>query len=153
MKSLASQDTVDELVSRMERLTPDTERRWGTMTPGEMLCHVADATEGVIGRRKTPGVVPNNPLPAPVAWLLLNTAIPFPKGVETRAGVNPRKEGTRPADFGTDRARAIDALRALAVAPADSLSPTHFRFGTMTQAKWQRWAYKHTDHHLRQFGL
>ena len=26
-------------------------------------------------------------------------------------------------------------------------------FGTMTVADWQRWAWKHTDHHLRQFGV
>jgi hypothetical protein len=29
----------------------------------------------------------------------------------------------------------------------------HRVFGLMTVADWQRWAYKHADHHLRQFGL
>jgi hypothetical protein len=29
----------------------------------------------------------------------------------------------------------------------------HGRFGTMTTRDWHRWAYRHTDHHLRQFGL
>jgi hypothetical protein len=26
-------------------------------------------------------------------------------------------------------------------------------FGTMSSRDWQRWAYRHTNHHLRQFGL
>ena len=26
-------------------------------------------------------------------------------------------------------------------------------FGAMSRDDWQRWAYKLTDHHLRQFGL
>jgi hypothetical protein len=28
---------------------------------------------------------------------------------------------------------------------------THF--GAMLPKDWQRWGYRHTDHHLRQFGL
>jgi hypothetical protein len=30
--------------------------------------------------------------------------------------------------------------------------PTHPIFGRMSEAAWMRWAYLHTDHHLRQFG-
>ena len=37
--------------------------------------------------------------------------------------------------------------------PADTLEPAHGFFGIMSLADWHRWAYKHTDHHLRQFGL
>lgn len=153
MKTIADQRTLDQLTSRLERITANSERRWGTLTAPEMLCHLGDASDGVLGRRVTPGSVPGRPLPLPLKWLLLYSAIPFPKGVETRPGVNPRKEGTRPADFERDLARAIDGLRALAVAAPESLPPTHFRFGTMSRTAWHRWAYKHVDHHLRQFGV
>jgi hypothetical protein len=44
--------------------------------------------------------------------------------------------------------------RTIADAPVDaSLEPAHGFFGTMSTRDWQRWAWKHTEHHLRQFGL
>ncbi len=104
-------------------------------------------------RRVPPGTVPPNRVALPVKWLMLYSPMPFPKGVETRPGVNPRKDGTRPGDFAADRARMIGSLRALAIAEPGSVAPTHFRFGKMSLRAWHHWAYKHTDHHLRQFGV
>ena len=153
MPTIANPATLDQLVHRIERLTPDSTRVWGVMTSAEMLCHLGDATDSTLGRRIPPGTAPSKVLPLPVKWLMLYSPLPFPRGVETRPGVNPRKEGTRPADFNSDRTRAIEGLRALAVAAPETLSPSHFRFGKMSQRAWQHWAYKHTDHHLRQFGI
>ncbi len=153
MPTISNARSLDQLLQRLGRLTPATDRRWGTMSPAEMLCHLGDAGDGVLGRRKPPGGAPGKPLPLPAKLLLLYSPIPFPKGVETRPGVNPKKEGTRPGDFEQDRARVVAGLRALAVAPADAVSQTHFRFGKMSLGAWHRWAFKHVDHHLRQFGL
>jgi citrate lyase beta subunit len=66
---------------------------------------------------------------------------------------DPRAEGTQPAVFAQDLARAVAGLEGVAAAKPDQLEPVHGFFGTMSTADWQRWAYKHTDHHLRQFGL
>ena len=153
MPTISNAGTLDHLLQRLGRLTPESERRWGTMSPGEMLCHLGDAGDGVLRRRVPPGVTPANLLPLPVKWLMLYSPMPLPKGIETRDGVNPKKEGSRPGDFETDRARVIDGLQALAVAKPESVSQTHFRFGKMSLSAWHHWAYKHVDHHLRQFGL
>lgn len=153
MGTIANERTLEQLVSRLQQLEPTSERNWGTMSAGEMLCHLGDAGDSVLGRRIPPGAVPPNPLPRPMVWLLLYSPIPFPKGVETRPGVNPKKEGTRPAEFAQDRARVVEGLQALAVSPAEKLSPTHFRFGKMSRNAWHHWAFKHVDHHLRQFGV
>jgi len=153
VKAISNPRTLDQLVERLGQLTPASERRWGSLTPAELLCHLGDASDGVLGRRVPPGGSPGNVLPLPVKWLLLYSPMPFPKGVETRPGVNPRKEGTRPSTFEADRARAVDGLRSLAIASPDSVSPTHFRFGKMSLRAWHHWAFKHVDHHLRQFGL
>ena len=153
MPTISNPGTLEQLLQRLRRLTPDSERRWGTMTPGEMLCHLGDASDGVLGRRKPPGIENRKVLPLPVVWVLLYTPLPFPKGVETRSGVNPKKEGTRPGNFEQDRARVLSGLQGLAVAPAEALPQTHFRFGKMSLRAWHHWAFKHVDHHLRQFGL
>jgi len=153
MKSISNSRVLNSLVQRLERLTPESERRWGTMTPGEMLCHLGDAGDAVLGRRTPPGATPDNRLPLPIKWLMLYSPMPFPQGIETRPGVNPKKEGSRPTDFAADRARVIDGLRGIATAAPESVSKSHFRFGAMSLRGWQHWAYKHVDHHLRQFGL
>jgi hypothetical protein len=153
VKHIGNSGDLDRLVQRVEQLRPDSERKWGVMTPGEMLCHLGDATDGVLGRRIPPGTVPTNRVALPIKWLMLYSPIPFPQGIETRPGVNPKQDGTHPGDFEADRTRMIGSLRALAVAAPGSVSTTHFRFGTMSLRAWHHWAYKHTDHHLRQFGL
>ena len=60
--------------------------------------------------------------------------------------------GTRPTDFDRDWNRVIETLEAIAAAHAGGLEPTHGFFREMSVKDWQRWAYRHTDHHLRQFG-
>jgi hypothetical protein len=66
---------------------------------------------------------------------------------------DPKAGGTQPAAFTHDLARAVAGLEAIATAQPGTLEPVHGFFGTMSVADWQRWAYKHADHHLRQFGL
>jgi hypothetical protein len=66
---------------------------------------------------------------------------------------DPKADGTQPSAFVQDLARAIAGLEGIASAKPDTLEPVHGLFGTMSVSDWQRWAYKHTDHHLRQFGL
>ncbi len=149
MKYVTQQEVLDQLVARLEALRPDSPRRWGTLTPGEMLCHLGDAAGSVVNQpeRRRPR---RRPL---VKWVGLYSGIPWPHGVKAPADVDPRANGTRPGDFEWDRRRAIETLCALATAPADSFRRTHSIFGAMTPRDWHRWAYRHTDYHLKQFGL
>ena len=142
-----------DLVARLRRLTPEAPRRWGLLTAHEMLCHLGDATAMVLGDRPRVTPVENRRrrlrsalgLWAPFRW---------PHGLRTSPHYNPHTQGTRPTDFERDLARAIDGLERLGVERSDAgLEPAHGFFGTMSAQDWQRWAWKHTEHHLRQFGL
>ena len=66
---------------------------------------------------------------------------------------DPKAGGTQPSVFAQDLVRAVTGLEGIASAKPNTLEPVHAFFGTMSVTDWQRWAYKHTDHHLRQFGL
>ena len=153
MKSIAEENVVAGLIERLERLTTASARRWGTMTAAEMLCHLGDANESVLGIRVPPGP-PASGKPRPLLkWFMLYAPMPWPRGVRTRPGVDPKQQGTQPVDFQQDRTRAVQSLVELARAPAERLSLHHFMAGPMSRSDWHRWAYKHFDHHLRQFGL
>lgn len=149
MKSVADSAVLERLIERLGALGPETPRRWGSLTAAEMLCHLADATASVL-TSTTSEPVPRRPL---LKWFALRVPLAWPHGLQTPPEVDPHVEGTRPSDFETDRQRAIDGLRAFAAAPASALSVSHGAFGKMSQRDWQIWAYRHTDHHLRQFGV
>ena len=153
MHTIADDKTLNSLVERLSQLRPDTQRRWGTLTAGEMLCHLGDAHESVLGIRILPGPIPSGDSRPLLKWLALYVPVPWPKGVKTRPGVDPRIDGTRPGEFEQDRERAIRSLKALAVAAPTTLPARHFMFGPMSVRDWQRWAYRHVTHHLRQFGF
>jgi hypothetical protein len=148
-KTVADTRVVDGLVRRLERLTPATSRRWGTLSAHEMLCHLADASASVLAR---PGGG-DAPARRVRKLLALYTSLPWPHGLRTPPHVDQRIGGTPPAVFALDRERAIAGLRALGSAAPNAFPTTHGHFGAMIPRDWQRWGYRHTDHHLRQFGL
>ena len=152
MKTIADAEVRRSLKERLNALRPDSRRRWGTLTPHELLCHLGDATEMVtrVRPRKVPVRQRNRPL---VKLLTLWSAVPWPHGISTNPMHDPRAEGTRPSEFSKDLARLLAGIDALAVATEGSLEPAHGFFGTMSTRDWQRWAYRHSDYHLRQFGL
>jgi hypothetical protein len=149
--SIADPAELERLIARLMRLEAEAERQWGTLTSNEMLCHLGDATDSVLGHRRTPDYRVNPRRRPVLKWLLLRTAFPWPRGVRTRAGIDPKKEGTRPSEFERDRARVIAGLRELATR-SENLSPSHGIMGQVTAEEWRIWAWRHTDYHLRQFG-
>lgn len=149
MRSIADPATLVQLERRLRTLRPESQRQWGSLNAAEMLCHLGDATASVLGR---PGGPPGPSRPV-VKWIALASRLPWPRGRPTLPQINPHQAGTRPSDFETDRERAIAGLRAVAVAPPTALPANHAVFGAMTATDWYRWAYRHTDHHLRQFGV
>ncbi|HSM35130.1 MAG TPA: hypothetical protein VK837_01925 [Longimicrobiales bacterium] len=152
MKTVADPGVTASLVARLRRLRPDSPRRWGTLTPQEMLCHLGDTSEGVLGERPKPlrGPLRDRPL-----LKLAGLWFPFPwRGRSAGAWNDPHREGTRPSDFERDRERAIRGVESIARSPEHAeLAPGHGIFGAMSSRDWKRYTYRHTHYHLRQFGL
>ena len=152
MRTVADPPVLSFLVARLQALRPESVRRWGSLSPHEMLCHLGDATGMVLRTRPR-----TTPAPARVRSVLkllaLWSPLRWPHGRVTSPMLDPKSGGTQPSVFAQDLARAIAGLEGVAAAKSGTLEPAHGLFGTMSVADWQRWAYKHTDHHLRQFGL
>ena len=152
MKTVADSTVTASLIARLGILQPDAPRRWGTLEPHEMLCHLGDAFEMVLRTRprRVEVRVRNRPL---MKLAALRGPLRWWRGIRTNPEHDPRVDGTRPSSFGADKARVVRALQALAVANPSSLEAGHGLLGTMSVTDWQRWAYRHADHHLRQFGV
>ena len=87
-----------------------------------------------------------------VKWIALYAPLRWPPGIPTRPEIDQHCGGTRPATFAADCRGLRALLERIAARPADGAWPAHPIFGRMSSAAWLRWAYLHTDHHLRQFG-
>jgi hypothetical protein len=146
-----TQDKIDAIRARMKKLTHDSERQWGTLSPHEMICHLSDALRHPLGDRPAPLPKPSWFRHTLLKWLFLWVIPQYPKGASTRAYFNPKSDGTKPEEFTRDL-ETLDQLTLRFVAAAPRISVEHTRFGRMRGKEWLRWWWMHTDHHLRQFG-
>lgn len=150
-KTLARAEDLAEIRQRIGQLTAEDPRRWGSLSVGEMVCHVRDSYEAPLGRRKVSTAARRPPIPRGLfKWLALSLPREWPKGVPTMPEVNPHLAGTRPAEFDADLQILLRRLDEFAVC-SGPFAPHPF-FGAMSHGEWKRWGYLHADHHLRQFG-
>jgi hypothetical protein len=151
MKTLARERDKAEILRRLRTVRPKSVRRWGRMSPHQMVCHLADWSRMALGQRAispATGVLQRTLLKV----VALYVPVPWPRGIRTRPEVDQERGGTRPVDFAADVTQA-EALLLLVTAPTRHLDrQLHPVFGPMSDAAWLRLGYLHADHHLRQFG-
>jgi hypothetical protein len=156
MKTLGNLADLTEMRGRVAMLAEADTARWGAMTLGQMMCHVADAYRYAVGEFVAARM--KSPYPMPVKmlkWFSLKAPLPWPRGVPTVPEMNQGAgAGTKPTEFRADRAAlqaALDAFTERFAANSD-MEAEHPIFGAMTREDWMRWGWLHVDHHLRQFG-
>ena len=138
------------LVARLQRLAPDSPRQWGRMTAHQAVCHLGDSFRSLMSSTAITSVA--TPLSRTVIkWVALKAPMKWPHGVPTRPEVDQEIGGTRPVTFARDRSELETLIGQFAARSGADLQP-HPMFGRMTTCEWQRWGWRHTDHHLRQFG-
>lgn len=149
MRTLATPGVLDAVLGRIAALRAEDTARWGRMNVGQMVCHLRDAATLPLGERAVAPV--QFPLPPGVLkFLALYAPMRWQKGFPTLPQFDQLQQGTPPVDFDTDRAALAAMTRRLANARAEGR--IHPFFGPLSQTEWMRWAWLHTDHHLRQFG-
>jgi hypothetical protein len=149
-RSLNTAGNLDELILRLGQLQRTSTRQWGMMTPHEMLCHLGDSFSAVLGERHASSKETWLSRTV-VKYIALHTSLPWPHGAPTRPEVDPKREGTKPAEFQRDRGRVLEYL--LRFVKPDTKYGRHPGFGAMSRDEWMLWGYAHVDHHLRQFGI
>ena len=151
MKTLAQPRYKAEIVRRVRTVHPESARRWGQMTAHQMICHLCDSFRMATGG-KLVSDASGRMQRTLVKWIALYLPVQWPVGLQTRPEVDQQCSGTRPVEFASDVAELETLLEFIATREKGFDWPEHPVFGRMSQTAWLRWAYLHTDHHLRQFG-
>lgn len=111
-----------------------------------MVCHLSDQLRVALGDLPCRDVS-TLMLRTAVKWLVLRTAFQAPPGkVKTAREMLT----TEPAGWAADLATCEALLERLA--GATTVAP-HPAFGPLSAEEWGVMAWKHFDHHLRQFGV
>lgn len=141
-----------QLRARLDALAADTPARWGRMQAPQMLAHCADwmrmATGELPVRLVGPGVVRAPLVRSLVQWLVLEV-VQLPRSSPTAPELVARGAGSVEAE----RTALLEAIERFARTAPDGAGPAHPLLGAMTVSAWGRLAWKHLDHHLRQFGV
>lgn len=147
-KSIFHAQDRQELLERIGRLTPTSERQWGKMTAPRMVCHLIDsllvATEQAPAKSKEHFM--RNPL---VRWFVIYL-MPWPKG---KAPTAPEMLMTQPSEWTADITRLREQLNSAAARGPDGQWAEHPAFGALNGRQYGHLIFKHFNHHLTQFGV
>lgn len=149
MKTVYDKTTVEELISRLDKLTPETQALWGKMNAAQMIEHCSIGMETIRGTRVIKRVFIGYLFGKMMKPSFYNEK-PFKKNLPTA------KELTivNTVDFNKAKAEIIEHLKAIQTGgPENCTTKPHAFFGHLTPEQWGIGMYKHLDHHLQQFGV
>jgi len=153
MRSILKERDRAEIVGRLQSLSVSSSAQWGSMKVVDMLQHLRLSALMTLGEMpvasKNKRVLQTFPLKHLILYVL-----PFPKGAPTAAELKPAVAPTQDVatSFEEERAALLALLERMGTGPQDGAGPAHPLFGPMTWREWGVATYKHTNHHLKQFG-
>jgi hypothetical protein len=148
MKNLFEQETVDEVIARIDRLQPSSLRQWGKMDVAQMIAHCSITIDIASGRLNLPRIFLGR-LIAPFFKSIYTNEKPFRKNGPTGKELVVADQ----RDFAREQEQLKLKIRQFYEGGAARCTRhPHPFFGPLTPQAWSRGMYKHLDHHLRQFG-
>ena len=145
-RDLNEPEVYEEVRGRIETLEPDATPEWGEMNVAQMLAHCVE-----VQKVMNDGPLEDTPwylrLAGPLLKPLLLADRPFRPSLPT----HPQYEIGPDRDFETEKRRLLEALAAFRARGRAGID--HPILGRLSPEETGWGAYKHLDHHLRQFGV
>jgi hypothetical protein len=148
MKSIYDAADSQELITRFNQLTPNSEALWGNMTVDQMLQHCTAAIEVAFNEKE----VKVNFMMKVLGRLVKNKIF----NSEFRQNSPTAKEFIfeEQYDFESSKAILIEKFSRFSTIGTSAITELNHPFwGKMTYEDWNKLVWKHLDHHLRQFGV
>lgn len=147
MKTILDKTTRQELVGRISKLNDNSTAQWGKMNVYQMLKHVTIWDEWVAGKHTYPRVFIGRIFGRMALKKVIKDDAPLTHNTPT---LPEFRISETTGDIAADKAKWIALIEAY-----DHFSNPNFVhafFGKMTEEEIGIMAYKHADHHLRQFN-
>ena len=149
VKNLFDSSAYNEVLDRLNKLTPESQRQWGKMNVGQMLAHCKEAFRVPL-MEKPPKRMLMGYLVGWMAKPLLYGPSPTKKSLPTAPNFIIKDE----RNFEEEKKQLVDLVTQFHQADlAVTATKVHPFFGKMTAEQWGKGMWKHLDHHLLQFGV
>jgi hypothetical protein len=147
IKNLFDADVKTEIVGRINKLTPQSQAKWGKMNVAQMLAHLQLPIAIAYGTHRPKGSFLLRLL-GPLFKSKLWDSKPYKQGLPT----DPTFVMTgAEKDFEKEKQILLDLVNRFSESTV--VGERHPIFGKLTKENWSKATWKHLDHHLRQFGV
>ena|SRR5689334_15558173 len=145
LKNLYEPEVKKDIIDRINKLTPQTQPRWGKMNVSQMMAHLQMPIGSALGIYKLPRTFFGKIVGPLVKGGMYNEK-PFRHNSPTdKSFIMTGQE----KNFDKEKRGLIDIINNFK--EETIVNDVHPFFGRMTKEQWSKAMYKHVEHHLQQF--
>jgi hypothetical protein len=134
-----------DIIVRINKLSPQSQRKWGKMDIAQMLAHVQLPISCAYGEHKVKGGFLLK-LVGPLVKSILYNNKPYKQSLPT----DKSYVVTDSKNFETEKQKLLELINRFSGENVVLLN--HPVWGKLTKEQWSKATWKHLDHHLQQFG-
>lgn len=149
MKSLLDKEHHNEILSRLDKLIPESNATWGKMNVAQMLKHVNNTMKIATGEV----VIAQPPWHKRVLFSFFKSMLYNDRPWKQNLPTAPELRVASSDDFHIEKTALLSSIEKFTSLPFPGGKMKHPVFGNFTKEQWGKMQYKHLDHHLRQFGV
>lgn len=146
VKNLFDPAVKQEIIARINKLTPQSKALWGKMTVGQMMAHLQVPIGVGLGTNKIPRSFIGRIFGSFAKKILYNDK-PFKRHLPTDPSFVMKDE----KDFEKEKNGLIEMVQNFK--EENIVNTPHPFFGKLTKEQWSKGTWKHLDHHLQQFEV
>lgn len=150
MTSINNKEVLDQLIKRIELLTPQSKGKWGKMNVNQMLEHLKVGMDIPVGNVNTK----RNFMGFLFGKMILKSQMKDDKGLKKNLPTDKSFIITDTKDFEKIKKELFNTIKQYSsLNPKSINNKLHPFFGKLTYDEWGVLIYKHFNHHLKQFGV
>lgn len=150
MKTIFEVEIQHEFIARIQSITGNEHALWGKMNLYQMLCHNTYWNSWILGKGEF--VYKQEFIGKIFGKFALRKMIRDEKPLDKNIPTSPQFKVTREkGDLDMEKSKWIELIQTYN--EYDNPGFIHDFFGKMSKEQIGQLVFKHTDHHLRQFGL
>ena len=147
VKNLFDPDVKQEILERINKLTPNSQQLWGKMNVSQMLAHVQMPIRIAYGTHQPKGSFLLRTI-GPLFKSKLWDGVPYKQSLPT----DPTFVMTGlEKDFEKEKTAVLELVHRFS--HESIVGERHPVFGKLSKENWSKATWKHLDHHLKQFGV
>jgi thiamine phosphate synthase YjbQ (UPF0047 family) len=147
LKDLFNPGVKKDILDRLNKLTPQSQPKWGKMNVAQMLAHLQMPIGNALGIYTLPRTLLGR-----IVGRFVKSGMYSEKPFKRNSPTDPSFVMTGyEKDFEKEKQSIITMINDFK--EENIKNEIHPFFGKLTKQQWSKAMYKHVDHHLQQFGV